>query len=94
MRLVRDYFWPMPAPPFAWSASVSATPTAGACLRWIKANGMAQVSREDIREHALSRRLDAEESQKLIDGLAKSGWFRELPQHLVLRAASQPAGGQ
>jgi hypothetical protein len=47
-------------------------------LRWIKAHGLAEISREDIRRNALGQRLDAEETQKLIDGLVKSGWFREV----------------
>jgi hypothetical protein len=36
-----------------------------------------EVSREDIRRDALGQRLDAEETQRLIDGLEKWGWLRE-----------------
>ena len=36
------------------------------------------VSREDVRREALSRRLNADEVQTLIDGLVRAGWLREV----------------
>jgi hypothetical protein len=36
------------------------------------------MSREEIRRDALAQHLDAEQTQKLIDALARAGWFREI----------------
>ena len=47
-------------------------------LRWIKAHGKREVSREDIRRDALTRRLDADQTQALIDSLVEAGWLREM----------------
>jgi hypothetical protein len=47
-------------------------------LRWIKANGKDEVSREEIRREALGQKLDAEQTQDLLDGLEKSGWAKKV----------------
>jgi hypothetical protein len=41
-----------------------------------RANNMRQASREDIRRNALGRRLDAEQTQRLIDQLVRARWLR------------------
>jgi hypothetical protein len=46
-------------------------------LRWIKANQRVEVAREDLRREALKRRLDAGQTQAVIDGLVKAGWLKE-----------------
>jgi predicted ArsR family transcriptional regulator len=35
------------------------------------------VSQEEVRREALSRRLDAGETQALLEMLARAGWLRE-----------------
>jgi hypothetical protein len=46
-------------------------------LRWLWANGKTTVSREEMRREALSRQLDAGETQALLDMLGRAGWLRE-----------------
>jgi hypothetical protein len=88
VTLVRDYFWTHARAALRQIGTTERHANARRVLRWIKANVRHQVSREGIRRDALGQRLDAEETQKLIDGLAKSGWFRELP------STSGPQGGK
>jgi SOS response regulatory protein OraA/RecX len=47
-------------------------------LRWLKAGNHQEVSREEVRREALTRRLNADEVQTVIDGLARAGWLREV----------------
>jgi hypothetical protein len=47
-------------------------------LRWIKANGRDEISREEVRRQALGQSLDADQTQHLLDGLLKAGWMREI----------------
>ena len=35
--------------------------------------------RKDIRRDALGHKLDADQTQALIDGLMKAGWLQEVP---------------
>jgi hypothetical protein len=88
VRLVRDYFWHHARAALRQIGLSERHVNSRRVLRWIKARGLAEVSREEVRRGALGQRLDAEETQKLIDGLVKSGWFRELP------SASGPLGGK
>ena len=37
------------------------------------------VSREEVRREALAQRLDAGETQALLDMLVRAGWLREAP---------------
>jgi hypothetical protein len=46
-------------------------------LNWIRTKGQHEVSREELRREALGRRLDATQTQKLIDRLCQAGWLRE-----------------
>jgi hypothetical protein len=58
VRLVLEYFWP--------HGQVGLTErhaNARRVLRWIGARGLIEVAREELRREALSRRLDAEETQ-------------------------------
>src|SRR5262249_19516464 len=45
-------------------------------LRWVQGQGKDEVSREEVRQYALGRRLDAEATQAVLDGLVKVGWLR------------------
>ena len=46
-------------------------------LRWLHASNKAMVSREEVRREALAQRLDAGETQALLDMLVRAGWLRE-----------------
>jgi hypothetical protein len=48
-------------------------------LRWLHAGNKATVSREEVRREALAQRLDAGETQALLDTLVRAGWLREAP---------------
>lgn len=47
-------------------------------LRWACAERRFALSREEIRRDALAQHLDAEQTQRLIDALARAGWLREI----------------
>jgi hypothetical protein len=49
---------------------------ARAVLKWIKASRREIISREEVRREALSQRLDAEQTNGLLEKLVKSGWLR------------------
>ena len=48
-------------------------------LRWLHAGNKTTVSREEVRREALAQRLDAGETQALLDMLMRAGWLREVP---------------
>jgi Protein of unknown function (DUF3987)/Bifunctional DNA primase/polymerase, N-terminal len=48
-------------------------------LRWLHAANKATVSREEVRREALAQRLDAGETQALLEMLVRAGWLREVP---------------
>jgi Protein of unknown function (DUF3987) len=88
VKLVREYFWPHARAALRQIGFSERHANARRVLRWIRGNSKTEISREDVRRDALGQRLDAEETQKLIDGLVKSGWLRESP------SASGPRGGK
>ena len=48
-------------------------------LRWLGLSRRTEVSREEVRREALAQRLDAGETQALLDMLVRAGWLREVP---------------
>ena len=74
IRLWRGFLWPHARAVLRQIGSSDRHREARRALRWIKANGKHEVSREDIRRDALGQKLDAEQTQGLIDGLEKAGW--------------------
>jgi hypothetical protein len=47
------------------------------------------LSREEVRCEALTRRLDADQVQTIIDGLERAGWLREVTAKV--EGAGRPA---
>jgi hypothetical protein len=78
VRLVRDYFWPHARAALRQIGLTERHAKARRVLRWLQANNRDQVSREDVRREALSRHLDAEETQKVIDALERAGWLKKV----------------
>ena len=78
VRLVRDYFWPHSRAALRQIGLNERHANARRVLRWIKAKRRAEISREELRRDALGQRLDAEQTQVLIDNLVKAGWMREV----------------
>ena len=78
VELVREYFAPHSQAALRQIGFSDRQTDARRVLRWLKAEARTAFSREEVRRQALSRSLDADQTQKLIDGLEKSGWFREV----------------
>jgi hypothetical protein len=45
-------------------------------LCWIRAKRKEEISLLDIRREALGRRVDAEQTRSLLDGLVRAGWLK------------------
>jgi hypothetical protein len=77
IRLWRDFFWPHARAALRQIGLSDRHKNARRVLRWIKANGKDEVSREEIRREALGQKLDAEQTQDLLDSLKKAGWVKK-----------------
>lgn len=77
IKLMADYFWPHARACLCQIGLTDRHRNARRALRWIRANGRTEVSREDIRRAALSQALDAEQTNALLDSLVKAGWLFE-----------------
>ena len=77
IRLWSEFFWPHARAVLRQIGLSDRHKNARLALRWIKVHGKEEVSREDIRREALGQKLDAEETQKLLDSLEKAGWVRK-----------------
>ena len=53
---------------------------------WIRNNQKSEVSLLDIRQDALGRRLDAEQTRSLLDGLVRAGWLKLVTKKTAGRA--------
>lgn len=89
VTLVRKYFWPHSRAALRQIGLSERHANARRVLRWLAARKHEEFSREDIRIHALTRSVDAEQTQAIIDGLTKSSWCREITQRTP--AAGRPA---
>ena len=76
VRLVLKYFWPHARAALRQIGRTERHSDARRILRWLIANRCAEVSREDIRRHALGRSRDADQTQISLDQLCKAGWLR------------------
>ena len=76
--LWREYFWPHGRAALHLVGVSDKHNNGRAVLRWLRTNAKMMVSREEVRREALSRRLDAGETQTLLDTLERAGWLREV----------------
>jgi hypothetical protein len=76
VRLWRDYFWPHSRAALRQIGLTEKDNNARRALYWIRANQKTEVSLLDIRREALGRRLDAERTRTLLDGLVRAGWLK------------------
>jgi hypothetical protein len=76
VRLWRDYFWPHSRAALRQIGLSEKHTNARRALVWIRGNQKAEVSLLDIRQDALARRLDAEQTRSLLDSLARAGWLK------------------
>jgi hypothetical protein len=77
--LWRAYFWPHGRAALRLVGLSDKHVNARTVLRWLRAHGKATTSREEVRREALAQRLDAGETQALLDMLVRAGWLREAP---------------
>src|SRR5262249_33734837 len=76
VQLWREYFWPHSRAALRQIGLTEKHANARRALTWIRANQKAEVSLQDIRQDALGRRLDAEQTRSLLDGLVRAGWLK------------------
>ena len=76
VRLWREYFWPHSRAALRQIGLTEKHTNARRALCWIRTNQKPEVSLLDIRREALGRRLDAERTRTLLDGLVRAGWLK------------------
>jgi Protein of unknown function (DUF3987) len=86
-RLWRDYFWPHSRAALRQIGLTEKHTNARRALSWIRASQKTEVSLQDIRQDALGRRLDAEQTRSLLDGLVRAGWLKLVTTKTGGRAA-------
>jgi hypothetical protein len=87
IRLIKEYFTPHAQAVLRQVDLSDRHRDARRVLRWIRAQRRIEISREDIRQHALGRKLDAEQTDELLAGISKGGWLQ-----LVIPERSSKAG--
>jgi len=75
VRLWREYFWPHSRAALRQIGLTEKHNNARRALCWIRTNRRTEVSLLDIRREAFGRRLDAEQTRSLLDGLVRAGWL-------------------
>jgi hypothetical protein len=85
----KAYFWPHSRAALRQAGLSERHANAHRVLRWLHATKRTEISREDVRVEALSKALDADQTQALIDGLVRAGWLRSTA-HKLQRAAGRP----
>src|SRR5262249_20642218 len=86
VQLWGDYFWPHSRAALRQIGLTEKHNNARRALCWIRANQKTEVSLLDIRREALGRRLDAEQTRSLLDGLVRAGWLKLV----TAKTAGQP----
>ncbi len=77
IRLWRDYFYPHARAALRQIGLTDQHANARRVLRWARAERRSTLSPEEVRRDALAQHLDAQQTQKLIEGLARAGWIYE-----------------
>jgi hypothetical protein len=80
--LWKGYLWPHGRAALRLVGLTDKHGHARTALRWLHAGNKQVVSREEVRREALAQRLDAGETQALLDMLVRAGWLREVPLKL------------
>jgi hypothetical protein len=74
--LWRDYFWPHSRAALLQMGLTEKHTNARRALCWFRTNQKPEVSLLGVRREALGRRLDAERTRILLDGLVRAGWLK------------------
>jgi hypothetical protein len=78
IKLVMEYFWPHTRAALRLIKLSDEETNVRPVLRWIKANGLHEVSREDIRREALHQNFDAASVDAVIEELERGAWLRKI----------------
>jgi hypothetical protein len=81
IKLVREFFWPHARACLRLIGLSDRHQDARRALRWLLAKRKTEVSREDTRRDALIQKLDAEETERLLQDLEKAGWVKKDVEH-------------
>jgi Protein of unknown function (DUF3987) len=76
--LWNGYLWPHGRAALRLVGLADKHSNARSVLRWLHTGNKATVSREEVRREALAQRLDAGETQALLDMLVRAGWLRKV----------------
>jgi hypothetical protein len=76
VRLWNEYFWPHARASLRQVGLSDRHRDTRKALRWVRAHGKGEVSREELRREALSQKLDAQQTDLLIEALVRAGWLR------------------
>ena len=88
--LWQHYFWPHARSALRLICVTDRHAGARRVLKWLQAHRRHEVSREDVRVDALGRRLDAGQTQAVLDVLVKGGWLREVIRPTAYRWRVNP----
>jgi hypothetical protein len=76
IRLWRTFLWPHARAAMRQISLSDRHKNARRVLRWILNHGKREVARDEIRQNALAKLLDAQQTQLLLDGLERAGWLK------------------
>jgi hypothetical protein len=76
VQLWREYFWPHSRAALRQIGLTEKHVNARRVLCWIRTKQKTEVSLLELRREALGRRLDAEQTRTLLDGLVRAGWLK------------------
>jgi hypothetical protein len=76
VRLWREFLWPHARAAMRQIGLTDRHKYARRVLRWIAHHKKREVSRDEVREQALTRHLDAEGTQDVLESLEKAGWLK------------------
>lgn len=76
IRLWREFCWPHVRAAMRQIGPSDRHKNARRVLRWIKAHRKDEFSRDEIRQNAPGKILDANQTQELLNSLERSGWVK------------------
>ena len=94
IRLWSDYLRPTARLVFDRGGPTDTDRQARRVVRWLKENRPTEVSREDVRRHALGRTLDAARTDGVLDRLVRSRRAQAQCASTPRRAAGRRAAGR
>jgi hypothetical protein len=78
IELVTSYFWPHARAALRQIGATERHANARRLMRWVKAQTRTEISVKDARRDALAQKLDAQETEDLLNQLCKAGWLRKV----------------